>query len=48
VQKVMARVKAIEYDLIQEPKQSEPAYLLNLEAKINAIQKRLENRSENL
>jgi len=44
----MARVKAIEYDLIREPKQSEPAYLLNLEAKINAIQKRLENRSENL
>ena len=48
VQKVIARVKAIEYDPIQEPKQIEPAYLLNLEAKVNAIQRRLENRSENL
>ncbi len=48
VQKVIARIKAIEYDPIQEPKQIEAAYLLNLEAKINAIQKRLENRSENL
>lgn len=48
VQKVMARVKAIEYDPIQEPKQIEPAYLLNLEAKVKAIQRRLQNRSENL
>ena len=48
VHKVIARVKAIEYDPIQEPKQIEPAYLLNLEAKVNAIQRRLENRLENL
>ena len=45
--KVIARIKAIEYDPIQEPKQIEPAYLLNLEAKVKAIKKRLENKSEN-
>ena len=44
--KVIPRIKAIEYDPIQEPKQIEPAYLLNLEAKVKAIKKRLENRSE--
>ena len=38
----------IEYDPIQEPKQIETAYLLNLEAKVKAIKRRLENRSENL
>jgi hypothetical protein len=48
VPKVIAQIKAIEYDPIQGPKQIEPAYLLNLEAKVKAIQKRLENRSENL
>jgi len=48
VQKVIAQIKAVEYDPIQGPKQIEPAYLLNLEAKVRAIQKRLENRSENL
>ena len=48
VQKVMAQIKAIEYDPIQGPKQSEPAYLLNLEAKVKAIKRRLENRSEDL
>jgi hypothetical protein len=44
--KVIPRIKAIEYDPIQEPKQIEPAYLLNLEAKVKAIKKRLENNSE--
>ena len=48
VQKVLAQIKTIQYDPIQGPKQSEPAYLLNLEAKVKAIQRRLENRSENL
>ena len=48
VQKVTARIKAIEYDPIQGPKQIESAYLLNLEAKIKVIKRRLENRSENL
>jgi glyoxylase-like metal-dependent hydrolase (beta-lactamase superfamily II) len=48
VQKVIARVKAIEYDPIQGPKQIEPAYLLNLEAKVKVIKKRLENRSGNI
>ena len=47
VQEVIARVKAIEYDPVQGPKQIEPAYLLNLEAKVKAIKKRLENRAEN-
>jgi len=48
VQKVIARVKALEYDPIQGPKQIEPAYLLNLAAKVKVIKKRLENRSEYL
>jgi len=48
VQKVITWVKAVEYDPIQGPKQIEPAYLLNLEAKANAIKKRLENRAESL
>jgi len=43
VQKVIALIKAIEYDPIQGPKQIEPAYLLNLEAKVKVIKKRLEN-----
>ena len=48
VQKVLAQIKTIQFDPIQGPKQSEPAYLLNLEAKVKAIQRRLENRSEDL
>ncbi len=48
IQKVIAQIKAIEYDPVQEPKQIEPAYLLNLEAKVKAIKKRLENRLKNL
>jgi hypothetical protein len=47
VQKVITRVKASEYDTVQGPKQIEPAYLLNLEAKVKVIKKRLENRSGN-
>jgi len=38
---VMTRIKAVEYDLKQEPKQPEPAYLLNLEARIKAVGKRI-------
>jgi glyoxylase-like metal-dependent hydrolase (beta-lactamase superfamily II) len=45
VQKVVARVKKIQYDPVQGLKQSEPAYLINLEAKVKAIKKRLENRA---
>jgi len=48
VQKVIPRIRAIEYDPIQGPKQIEAAYLLNLEAKVKAIKRRLEYRSENL
>jgi glyoxylase-like metal-dependent hydrolase (beta-lactamase superfamily II) len=48
VQKVITRVKAREYDPIQGPKQIEPAYLLNLEAKVRVIKKRQANRSEHL
>jgi len=48
VQKVIARVKAREYDPIQGPKQIEPAYLLNLEAKVKVIKKHLENRLGNV
>lgn len=38
---VMTRIKAVEYDGKQEPKQPEPAYLLNLEARIKAVGKRI-------
>jgi glyoxylase-like metal-dependent hydrolase (beta-lactamase superfamily II) len=48
VQKTIMRVKAVEYDPIKGPKQIEPAYLLNLEAKIKAIKRRLENKSDSL
>jgi len=40
ISNVMARIKAFEYDGKQEPKQPEPAYLLNLEARIKAAGKR--------
>lgn len=42
VHRVMARVKRIEYDGLLSPKQLESAYLLNLEARINVIRKRLD------
>ena len=42
VRKVISRIKAIEYDPIKEPKQIEAAYLLNLEAKVKAIKKRMQ------
>lgn len=40
ISRVMTRIKAFEYDDRQEPKQPEPAYLLNLEARIKAVGKR--------
>jgi 2-aminobenzoylacetyl-CoA thioesterase len=40
IPRVMTRIKAVEYDVKQEPKQPEPAYLLNLEARIKAVGKR--------
>lgn len=40
ISRVMKRVKADEYDVKDEPKQPEPAYLLNLEARIKAVGKR--------
>ena len=39
IEKTMARIKCIEYDHKPDPKQPEPAYLLNLVAKINAVAK---------
>jgi len=42
VKKAVARIKVIEYDPLKEPKQIEAAYLLNLEAKVKAIKKRME------
>ena len=46
MQKTIARIKAIEYDPVKEPKQIEVAYLLNLEAKVKAIKKRMDNDAE--
>lgn len=40
VPRVMARIRTVEYDGKPEPKQPEPAYLINLEARINAVAKR--------
>jgi 2-aminobenzoylacetyl-CoA thioesterase len=40
IQRVMTKIKAVEYDVKQEFKQPEPAYLLNLEARIKAVGKR--------
>jgi glyoxylase-like metal-dependent hydrolase (beta-lactamase superfamily II) len=42
LQKVVARIKEIEYDPLDGPKQIEAAYLLNLEAKVEAVKRRLE------
>jgi len=39
--RVMIRIKKIEYDSNDGPKQPEPAYLLNLEARIKAVAKKL-------
>jgi hypothetical protein len=47
VAKVMARIKAVEYDPVPEPKQIEAAYLLNLAAKVKAIKKRRASGSPN-
>ena len=40
IARVMTRIRVDEYDVKQEPKQPEPAYLLNLEARIKAVGKR--------
>ena len=42
IRKVISHVKAVEYDPLPDPKQIEPAYLLNLEAKVNVIKRRME------
>ena len=51
LEKVKIRIKKIEYDHIEGPKQPEPAYLLNLEARIKAVAKKINktcNRKESL
>jgi glyoxylase-like metal-dependent hydrolase (beta-lactamase superfamily II) len=42
LQQVIKRIKAIEYDSKMGIKQPEPAYLLNLEARIKAVQKHID------
>ncbi len=37
IHRVMTRIKAVEYDVKLEPKQPEPAYILNLEARVRAV-----------
>lgn len=39
IYRVMTRIKAVEYDVKHEPKQPEPAYILNLEARVKAVEK---------
>jgi glyoxylase-like metal-dependent hydrolase (beta-lactamase superfamily II) len=51
LEKVKASIKNIEYDHFDGPKQPEPAYLLNLEARIKAVTKRMNitcNRKESV
>jgi len=47
VERVVERVRAIEYDPKTGPKQPEPAYLMNLQARIAAVQKRLQEGPDN-
>jgi len=42
LEKVIGRIKKIEYDSLEGHKQSSSAYLINLEARIKAVQKRME------
>ncbi len=37
LERIKARIKQIEFDQLPGPKQPEPAYLLNLEARVNAV-----------
>jgi glyoxylase-like metal-dependent hydrolase (beta-lactamase superfamily II) len=46
VQRVVQRIKKVQYDPIKEPKQIEAAYLLNLEAKVKVIKKRMQTSQE--
>ena len=41
VEKVAARIKSEEYDPHPDPKQPEPAYLLNLQARVKSLAKRM-------
>jgi glyoxylase-like metal-dependent hydrolase (beta-lactamase superfamily II) len=47
LQQVKKRIKAIEYDSKMGIKQPEPAYLLNLEARIKAVQKHIAKTMDN-
>jgi hypothetical protein len=49
--RVKIRIKKIEYDNYDGPKQPEPAYLLNLEARIKSVAKKMNktcNRKESV
>jgi glyoxylase-like metal-dependent hydrolase (beta-lactamase superfamily II) len=43
VQQVMTRIRAIEYDSYPGPKQTEQAYMLNLEARVKAVARRMQS-----
>ena len=47
LQQAKKRIKAIEYDSKMGIKQPEPAYLLNLEARIKAVQKHIAKTMNN-
>lgn len=47
IKRTMERIKALEYDANPGPKQPQPAYLLNLEARIRAAQRFLTDGAEN-
>ena len=48
IRKAVIRIKAEEYDSKPEPKQPEPAYLLNLEARVKHLAKLMETKSSML
>jgi hypothetical protein len=41
LQRVFAKIKEVEYDPLPSPKQTEAAYLINLEARIKSVLKHL-------
>ncbi len=46
VQKAVARVKAVEYDPKPQPKQPEPAYLINIQARVKHLAQLMEKKKK--
>ena len=46
--RVMTHIKAIEYDNLEFREQNEPAYMINLEARIKSVLKAREGRNNSI